>query len=260
MTEHTQLIDAINIRTATRKFDNEPMSEDQARQLIMTLDAVNLLSGLNLQLIQGHEEVFEEANASQHFTNAKDFLAVVGPKNTTEGLERAGFYAERMVLTATLRGLGSCWVAGSWNRARAQECCHIQANEQLYLGVAIGRPNDYMNHLSTVYERLTEIQQTHRTTKSFEEFIAPVHEKNRSKLPQWFVHGVEAAMKAPSAMNRQPITFSYSPDDDTASAHLDSTINDPMQYVDLGIAKLHFQIGANQGTWGWSDGALFIHD
>ncbi|HJE21313.1 MAG TPA: nitroreductase, partial [Bifidobacterium pullorum] len=28
---------------------------------------------------------------------------------------------------------------------------------------------------------------------------------------------------------------------------------------DLGIAKLHFQIGAGAGTWTWGDGGLFTH-
>ena len=32
-----------------------------------------------------------------------------------------------------------------------------------------------------------------------------------------------------------------------------------MDWIDLGIAKLHFQIGAGQGQWAWGDGGLFIH-
>lgn len=52
-------------------------------------------------------------------------------------------------------------------------------------------------------------------------------------------------MKAPSAMNRQPITFSYNPADDTAAAHIDQSAEDEHHaFNDMGIAKLHFQIGA----------------
>ena len=29
--------------------------------------------------------------------------------------------------------------------------------------------------------------------------------------------------------------------------------------IPMGIAKLHFQIGAGQGQWAWGDGGLFIH-
>lgn len=55
-----------------------------------------------------------------------------------EAKERAGFYAERMVLTATLRGLGTLWVAGSWDKAEAAKHCRVTSGQELYLGVVIG--------------------------------------------------------------------------------------------------------------------------
>lgn len=105
MAEHTQLIDAINIRTAVRAYDDEPIDDDTARQLEMALQPINLLGDLNIQLVRDQPKVFAEANASGHLTNAANYLAIVGPANDEEAKERAGFYAERMVLTATLRGL-----------------------------------------------------------------------------------------------------------------------------------------------------------
>lgn len=116
MTEHTQLIDAVNIRTAVRTYDDEPIDDDTARQLEMALQPINLLGDLNIQLVRNQPKVFAEANASGHLTNAANYLAIVGPKNDEEARERAGFYAERLVLTATLRGLGTLWVAGSWDK------------------------------------------------------------------------------------------------------------------------------------------------
>lgn len=44
MAEHTQLIDAINIRTAVRAYDDEPIDDDTARQLEMALQPINLLA------------------------------------------------------------------------------------------------------------------------------------------------------------------------------------------------------------------------
>ena len=118
MTEHTQLIDAVNIRTAVRTYDDEPIDDDTARQLEMALQPINLLGDLNIQLVRNQPKVFK-ANASGHLTNAANYLAIVGPKNDEEARERAGFYAERLVLTATLRGLGTLWVAGSWDKDEA---------------------------------------------------------------------------------------------------------------------------------------------
>ena len=260
MAEHTQLIDAINIRTAVRAYDSEPIDDDTARQLEMALQPINLISDLNIQLVRDQPKVFAEANASGHLTNAANYLAIVGPKDDAEARERAGFYAERVVLTATLRGLGTLWVAGSWDRSEAAKHCRVAGSRELYLAVVIGHPKDHLAYRAKSYEELCEIQRTHRPTKTFEQFTASMDDAARAAAPDWFRAGVEAAMKAPSAMNRQPITFSYNPADDTAAAHIDPAAGDEHWALnDLGIAKLHFQVGAGQGQWAWGDGGLFIH-
>ena len=61
MAEHTQLIDAINIRTAVRAYDDEPIDDDTARQLEMALQPINLLGDLNIQLVRDQPKVFAEA-------------------------------------------------------------------------------------------------------------------------------------------------------------------------------------------------------
>ncbi|PJM79214.1 nitroreductase family protein [Bifidobacterium scaligerum] len=260
MAEHTQLIDAINIRTAVRAYDNEPIDDDTARQLEMTLQPLNLIADLNIQLVRDQPKVFAEANASGHLTNAANYLAIVGPKNDDEAKERAGFYAERAVLAATLRGLGTLWVAGSWDRAEAARHCRVTGAQELYLGVVIGHPENHLEYQAKSYEELVEAQRTHRSTKTFEQFTAGMQQDERDAAPAWFKSGVEAAMKAPSAMNRQPVLFTYNAADDTAAAHIDPAAGDEHWALnDLGIAKLHFQIGAGQGQWAWGDGGLFIH-
>lgn len=260
MAEHNQLIDAINIRTAVRAYDDEPIDDDAARQLEMALQPVNLLGNVNIQLVLNQPKVFEEANASGHLTGAANYLALVVPKGDEQAKERAGFYAERVVLTATLRGLGTLWVAGSWDKAEAAKHCRISKNEELLLGVVVGHPKNHLAYQSMTYEELCERQRNHRSSKTYEQFTATMSNEARAQAPDWFKAGVEAAMKAPSAMNRQPITFSYNPDDDTAAAHIDTTAGDEHHALnDLGIAKLHFQIGADQGQWAWGDGGLFIH-
>ncbi|MBW3092499.1 nitroreductase family protein [Bifidobacterium sp. 82T10] len=259
MAEHTQLIDAINIRTSVRAYDKDPIDEDTARQLSMTLDAVNMLGGLNMQLILNQPAVFAAANESGHLTNAANLIAVVGPKDDPEARERAGFYGERAVLAATLRGLGTLWVGGSWDREEAAKHCRITKSEELYLGIVIGHPEHHLTYTSTSYADLVERQRTHRPTKSYEQFTAGMTDEERAAAPDWFRAGVEAAMKAPSGMNRQPITFTYNAADGTAAAHIDPASDNGETFNDLGIAKLHFQIGAGAGDWAWGDGGLFLH-
>ena len=258
MAEHTQLIDAINIRTSIRSYDPDPIDDDTARQLDMTIDAVNMLADAHIQLVRDQPAVFADANASGHLNNAANYLAVVGPKDDG-ARERAGFYTERVVLAATLRGLGTCWVGGSWDRSKAARHCRLSAGEELYLGVVIGYPERHFDRMAKSYTELATMRDAHRESKTYEQFTAPMGDEARAAAPDWFKAGVQAAMKAPSAMNRQPIVFSYNPDDDTAAAMIDPNVESGQALNDLGIAKLHFQIGAGSGTWAWGDGGLFIH-
>ena len=183
MAEHTQLIDAINIRTAVRAYDDEPIDDDTARQLEMALQPINLLGDLNIQLVRDQPKVFAEANASGHLTNAANYLAIVGPANDEEAKERAGFYAERMVLTATLRGLGTLWVAGSWDKAEAAKHCRVTSGQELYLGVVIGHPKNHLDYQAKSYEELCEAQRTHRATKTYEQFTATMSDEGREAAP-----------------------------------------------------------------------------
>lgn len=258
MAEHTQLIDAIDIRTAIRAYDPDKIEDDQARQLSMTLDAVNMLADLNIQLVRNQPKVFAEANSSGHFTNAANYLAIVGPKNDDEAKEKGGFYTERVVLAATLYGLGTCWVAGSWDKDEAAKHCRVTNSQDLYLGVVIGHPQNHLAYTAKKFEELVEIQRTHRPSKTYEELTRTMPDADRDAAPQWFKDGVAAAAKAPSAMNRQPILFSWDPETDTAIASIDPELDGTYALNDLGIAKLHFQLGAGTGEWGWGNGAMFI--
>ena len=68
MAEHTQLIDAVNIRTSIRSYDPDPIDDDTARQLDMTIDAVNMLADAHIQLVGAQPGVCAGPNPSEHLT------------------------------------------------------------------------------------------------------------------------------------------------------------------------------------------------
>ena len=57
-------------------------------------------------------------------------------------------------------------------------------------------------------------------------------------VPKWFINGLEAVKKAPSAVNRQPVKFIYK------EGAVQAFVEDSYKFdlVDLGIAKAHFSI------------------
>ena len=260
---HTSLLDAVNVRITTRMYEDEKIDSDLSRQLRQNIDAVNLISGLHMQLIENCPQVFARANAEGHFRNAQNFIALIGPAGSDEAREASGYYGERVVLSAVLMGLQTGWVAGSWDKAEAERCCDISDNEELYLGIVIGYQEGYSALMEESYEQRCETQRTHRPSKSADELFTvkaaagTVSAGTAAVPPQWFMDGVAAAAKAPSAMNRQPAMFSYDPGSGSVEAYIGGRDSTMFAYTDLGIAKLHFQIGAGGGSWEWGDRGTF---
>ena len=60
--------------------------------------------------------------------------------------------------------------------------------------------------------------------------------------PDWFRRGVECAMLAPTAMNRQNFHFTLLPNNKVKATAKPA----PFAGLDLGIAKLHFELGAGK--------------
>jgi hypothetical protein len=63
-----------------------------------------------------------------------------------------------------------------------------------------------------------------------------------ASAPEWFRKGVECAVKAPSARNKQPVIFEYTADG------VKTTVNGTFSCnkIDLGIAEYHFELGSGR--------------
>lgn len=64
--------------------------------------------------------------------------------------------------------------------------------------------------------------------------------------PAWFKAGVEAALLAPTGMNKQNFTLTYANGTVLAKAGLG-----PKTKTDLGIVKHHFELGAGKENFQW---------
>lgn len=70
------------------------------------------------------------------------------------------------------------------------------------------------------------------------------------EAPAWFSAGVEAARLAPTALNQQRFRFELLEDGRTVRAHALPAVS--CGKVDLGIARLHFELGANAVSRDWA--------
>lgn len=75
--------------------------------------------------------------------------------------------------------------------------------------------------------------------KNIEEFYSTDYQ-----IPDWIKKGIIAVQKAPSARNIQPIAFNYS--NGILSAYINHENPQKTDFIDLGIAKSHFEIATGQ--------------
>jgi hypothetical protein len=80
------------------------------------------------------------------------------------------------------------------------------------------------------------------------------------KAPQWIKAAIDAVWKGPSAINEQPVVFTWEGGDAPVKAKL-PRVSTGKEYTDLGIAKLHFELAAEacgiDGSWEWGENGAF---
>lgn len=237
------LSDAITARTSLRSYLRVPISAEQRLELGKTIDQSNQRAGLHIQLICDQPEPFASLTKSYGMlTGVTNYLVFAGPETDPDLDEKCGYYGERIILTATTMGLGTCWVGGTYDR----DFClrHLEPGERLVCVAAIGHVPAERGGRENLIHNVT-----HRSVKTAAELASGL-----SHAPAWFMAGIAAVQRAPSARNRQAYRF-VKKRDNSVVAHL--TEETPFGLVDLGIAKLHFELGAHGGAWTWGDGGVF---
>ena len=227
---HTMILDretlmkAIRERHSVRAYENRPIADEIISQLREEIAACNSEGNLHLQLVTDEPSAFSTAIARYgHFSNVSNYVALVGQK-ADDLDERLGYYGERIVLLAQILGLNTCWVGVSFSKRKGR--FDIADGEKLSGVISIG-------YGSTSGSR-HRVKGLHDVTDCVEPY------------PTWFAAGMEAVMLAPTAMNQQKFRFSITPEGVEAKAGFGFYTR-----MDLGIVKLHFEIGAGKENFKW---------
>ena len=236
--------EAIKTRCSRRKYIPETLEFSAAAKLQELIDEYNAEEKVNMRLVLDNGDAFNGFRKSYGmFSGVRNYIGLIGDKNDFVNVEKLGYYGEMLVLHATSLGLGTCWVGGTFSR---KDCPFDLSEDESIIGaITIGRVSQDLNAKEKLIRRLT-----HRKTKAIEQMYI-----SESSVPDWFSSGMEAVRFAPSAVNRQPVIFTYKDGNVTAAV---KNITGEGFALDLGIAKLHFEIGAVGGTWQFGNGAAFV--
>ena len=217
------LMEAIRSRHSVRAYSDKEIEADKKKKLQDKIDEINQESGLHFQLVSDEPKAFDGFMAHYgKFSGVTDYFALIG-KKSDDLQEKCGYYGEQLVLLAQQLGLNTCWVAMTYSKVKS--AYQIDSGEKLVIVISLG----YGNTQGVAHKSK-----------------AAADVSKSDAADDWFMQGVEAALLAPTAMNQQKFRFEKSGNKVSARAGTGF-----YSKIDLGIAKLHFEIGAGKENFSW---------
>lgn len=237
---------AMKKRCSRRKYTNRLIEPRDVEQIEDNIASYNKESGLNIKLVtEKGRELFKGFRKSYGlFVGVQNYIAMIGRNDLSNRMEKVGRFGEKLILEATAMGLSTCWVGTSYDQKTAARLC--RENETLDCVIAIG----YSDKKHSLKERMMEygMNRQNKVMKALMEVEEPV--------PEWFNQGMDAVYLAPTARNLRPFVFKYKDGQVTAF----TTVSTETAMIDLGIAKLHFELGAGGGSWEYGNNGYYYFD
>jgi len=238
------LLEAIDIRISRRKYLDVPVDEAAAQKISGWIAQYKKDGGVDFRLVLNDGAAFDGFLKSYGMlSGVKNYVGLIADGKDKHSQEKIGYYGELLVLNMTAIGLGTCWVGGSFDR---KSCPFVLSDsEKIACTVAFGYVDDNLGKKENFIRNMT-----HRKSKTVNDMLI----SDDPALPEWLLDGMRAVEKAPSAVNRQPVKFSYQKG--VVTAGVDNFDGDGFA-ADLGIAKAHFDIAAG-GRFGFGNNAEFV--
>jgi len=212
-------LEAIDARHSVRAYRNEPIADETRQQLNWYVEKCNQESGLHFFIRYDDPNGFDSRLAHYgSFRNVKNYIVLAGKKDSDFDY-RCGYYGEKIVLFAQQHGLNTCWAALTFNKRKVKEL--IPDGETLCMVIALG---------------YGETQGNARKSKTME----AVTESGSDQA--WFAKGIDASLKAPTAVNQQKFAFSIRDGEPFIRVKGIGSYTK----VDLGIVACHFELASGK--------------
>ena len=227
------LEEAIAARHSVRRYQPRTLAEDAEKALRKQAESLNRALGLHIQLVTNEPRAFGGLASYGAFRGVRNYFVMAGPR--TQGVEeQIGRAGEMLVLEAQRMGLNSCWAGLTYRKIG--NAFTLNEGERVYCLIAVGYGAD-----NGRVRRSKRPQDVSDWTPA---------------APEWYLRGIEAALLAPTAVNQQKFRFRLLAPEAEGCPRVEARrLFSLAGYtrIDLGIAKLHFEIGAGTNRFVWAD-------
>lgn len=250
------MIEDLEKRHSVRSFLKKELPTSLVNKIRSDVTYVNTHeAGLNFQLCFSDEKPFKGMRRSYGmFRNVSNYLAAVIDPTFPHAEERAGYFAEYLVVEMVKAGLGTCFVGGTFSREDVS--ARVEVYEKITFVVAFGYPDEVNTSLMG---KLTA-RMAHRKQRDPDDLFGGSPEERQRLIETEFP--LERALKAvqlsPSALNRQPVRLTCIQSE--GGPCLGARVEDyNKNAVELGIAKYNVA-HVIPGLWEWGNNQPFFQD
>lgn len=214
--------EAIFTRHMVRKYIDKPIPAELIEKLNTRINDNNEKYDLAIKLMVNDENAFNAIIKLILAKGVKNYLILSG-KDTPDLGKKLGYCGADLMLYAQTLGLNTWWVGGTFNRKTTSK----EADGKKVIGViAVG------------YGTTQGVPHKSKKPEDVSSYVG--------EAPEWFKKGIDAALLAPTALNKQ--AFEIKGDGNKVSMTCDNGI---FTDADFGLVKYHFEVGAGKDNFEW---------
>lgn len=215
--------EAMRKRHTVRSYLDKKLSESFIDVINERIGLMNQKYRVSFKLVVNDSHVFCPLLRIVMAKGVKNYIVMAGNKDKTLE-ERIGYAGADLMLFAQTLGLNTWWIGATFRRYR----CERMVDADRVVGIiALGYGATQGN--------------MHKSKETFE-----VSNYSGDETPAWFKAGVEAALYAPTAKNKQ--NFFIEGKGRKVYIRCD---NGSFTGCDLGLLKYHFELGAGKENFEW---------
>ncbi|MCI5863204.1 MAG: nitroreductase family protein [Lachnospiraceae bacterium] len=235
--------DAIKNRTSTRSFEERSLTEEDKNKLLNFSNTLTNPFGVDIKLhFVSKNTGMENIKLGTYGTikGARDFIAVT-VKDEPFAMEAVGYQFENLVLYATEMGLGTVWLAATFNRKDFKNVMDISSDDLFPCICPVGYPSGKRS----IIERVTRASLGSKNRKSWDKIfflndfnhLLSEEDAGEYRIP------LEMLRLAPSSTNAQPWAVVKEGNYYHFFNNYKDRVSDDVKkikHLDLGIALSHF--------------------
>ncbi|MCH5192259.1 MAG: nitroreductase family protein [Oscillospiraceae bacterium] len=242
---------AIRTRKSIRSYEKRPLTSEDMERIVACIDELTaepspFPADITVRVLETKKGANTERLGTYGVIKGADTFLGVKVKKSHLAMIAVGYTIEKLVLFAAEMGIGTCWIAGTFNRDAFTNALEVAEYEFFPIITPIGYPLDKSSLINSIMRKAISAD----TRKPFGELFfnndlnTPLTETEAGE----YAYPLNMLRLAPSAANRQP--WRVVKTDNAFHFYKAGSSKENSAYeiknLDVGIGACHFHLAAQE--------------